>query len=94
MINVNRPPSSINRAPVSVPAPIPSPSPSPSGSKAGQYAGAHADRKSRFEARSDRRRGDWDFGIPTWFLWLGDAYLDAVVEAEEFPEPVVVDLWP
>ena len=89
MINVNRPQSSINRAPVNVPAP----SPRPSGSKASQYAGANADRKRRFDARCDRRWGDCDFDIPIWFLWLGDAYLDAIEEAEEFPVPVMIDPW-
>jgi hypothetical protein len=48
--------------------------PSPVASTAGYLPGSYAGRQSRFDARSQRRYGDWSvLGVPAVLLWLEDA---------------------
>ena len=59
-----------------------------------QYRGVHADRRTRFDARSARRWGDWSLlEFPTAMLWLDSELLAAEVADESLQEPWD-DLWP
>jgi len=59
--------------------------------------GRHANRSTRFEARSERRWGNWDvLAVPTALLWSADAY-EAALEAEAIDDVMDQepdDLWP
>lgn len=66
-----------------------------SGTRAGSYVGAHADRQRRFEARSDRRWGDWSIlELPIPLLWLYTEPWLSVCDEDEIAPSVVVELWP
>ena len=62
--------------------------------RSNQYRGALAKRQTRFDARSDRRYGNWSFlELPTAMLWLDSELLAAEV-AEDQPSQVRDNLWP
>ena len=59
------------------------------------YAGTNTTRQRKFEARSDRRWGDWsilELAMP--LLWFDAACIAAADDALGCPEPVMIDLWP
>jgi len=59
------------------------------------YAGVNADRKSRFEARSVRRLGNWFvLEVPTPLLWMDNGYSRSLYDECEFEWPTVIELWP
>ena len=62
--------------------------------RSNQYRGVLANRQTRFDARSDRRYGDWSFlELPTAMLWL-DSELLATEAADDQPPQVWDNLWP
>ena len=67
----------------------------PSSTRASLYAGVNTTRRSRFDARRDRRWGDWGIlEFPTPLLWLDAACLAAVDDVFECPLPGAIDIWP
>ena len=71
---------------------------SPRNSSVGRFnafAGVNTDRRSRFEARSARRWGDWGIlAFPLPLLWLDDGWEFSPFDEVEFVWPELVDLWP
>jgi hypothetical protein len=66
-----------------------------SGARTIGYGGIDVDRQSRFQARSDRRWGNWSvLEVATPILWLGNQCEPLLPdELGEFISPVV-ELWP
>jgi hypothetical protein len=59
------------------------------------YAGINTTRQGKFEARSDRRWGDWSIlGLAIPLLWFDAAYLAAADDVLGCPDPEIIDLWP
>ena len=59
------------------------------------YVGVNAGKQGRFQARCDRRWGNWSMlEVPTPILWLGYDWEPSLNEPGEFISPVVVELWP
>jgi hypothetical protein len=59
------------------------------------YGGVYVDRTTRFQARCDRRWGNWSMlEVATPILWLGNQCEPLLDEPGEFISPVVVELWP
>jgi hypothetical protein len=67
-----------------------------SSSRAGSYVGAHTDRQRRFEARSDRRWGNWSIlELPFPLLWLyTEPWLSLYDDDDEIEPSTIVELWP
>jgi hypothetical protein len=59
------------------------------------YAGVNADRRSRFDARSARRYGDWGIlAIPTATLWFDELAVAAAADDElDVLAPAIIDIW-
>lgn len=89
--------SSIGRIPNPArPTPTLPPRPGATNSAGTPYVGINNTRQGKFEARSDRRRGDWsilEFAMP--WLWLDAACLAEADEGLGCPAPdIIADLWP
>jgi len=57
--------------------------------------GSNVKRQTRFNARADRRRGNWDIlGIDTALLWAVDACLADTDDNPMCAEPLADDIWP
>jgi hypothetical protein len=58
------------------------------------YTGANTNRRSRFEARTARRYGDWGIlEIPTALLWFDEIYAE-LDDDNGFLGPPIIDIWP
>jgi len=63
--------------------------------RAQNYVKSYTTRQGRFDARVDRRYGDWFlYGIPTPLLWLESDCLVDVDDGIPWAEEVIVELWP
>jgi hypothetical protein len=63
------------------------------GDQSNSYAGINTDRRSRFEARCDRRWGDWSvLGFPTAVLWMEYPYLPLIYAPWAPTGEIVVDI--
>ena len=61
-----------------------------------RLAGANLTRQTRFEARADRRLGNWDIlAFPTPWLWFYDGLLPLVADDDDdvVDVPAIIDLW-
>jgi hypothetical protein len=57
--------------------------------------GSSVTRPTRFNARAERRRGNWDIlGIETALLWAVDACLADADDDPMCAEPPADDIWP
>ena len=57
--------------------------------------GSSVKRQTRFYARAERRRGNWDIlGIDTALLWAVDACLADTDDNPICAEPLADDIWP
>jgi len=78
------------------PSPAPAPRPGATNPRGTAYSGINNTRQGKFEARSDRRWGDWgalQFSLP--WLWFDAACLAAADEGLGCPAPeMTMDLWP
>jgi len=56
----------------------------------------NTDRQSRFDARAERRWGNWGgfLEFPTPLLWLEAEPVVCVDDELAYVEPVVIELWP
>jgi hypothetical protein len=58
------------------------------------FAGVNTTRLDRFQARGQRRWGDWSYWrIAPPVLWLEDPYVLSPFDDILFVEPAFVDLW-
>jgi hypothetical protein len=65
-----------------------------SNARANQYAAINTSRQGKFEARKDRRDGDWGIlEFPIWLLWLDAACYPSFDDDFACPVMPVVDLW-
>ncbi len=57
---------------------------------------ANIDRQSRFDARAERRWGNWDgfLAFPTPLLWLEAEPVVCVGNECLLEEPAIIELWP
>jgi len=57
--------------------------------------GSSVNRQTRYTARAERRRGNWDIlGIDTALLWAVDACLADTDDNPMCAEPLADDIWP
>ena len=65
-----------------------------SNARANQLAAINTTRQGKFEARRNRREGDWGIlDFPFWLLWLDAPCYAAFDDDVACPVPVI-DLWP
>jgi hypothetical protein len=58
------------------------------------YVGVNTNRQDRFQARQERRWGDWGYlDVPTPVLWLNDAMVFSPFEEAAVETAVFVDIW-
>jgi hypothetical protein len=61
------------------------------------YAGVNTTRPTMFQARTERRYGNWDgfLATPTAALWFDELALAAAVDDEELDilAPAIIDIW-
>jgi hypothetical protein len=58
------------------------------------YSGINTTRQDRFQAREQRRWGDWTYwGIPAPVLWLEDPFVLSPFDDILFITPAYVDIW-
>ena len=64
-------------------------------SPAGSYLLSNTDRRRRFDARADRRFGNWSIlEISAPLLWLESEPGWCLEDEFVFAPPVIIDLWP
>lgn len=60
----------------------------------GSFAGVNTTRQYKFQAREQRRWGDWSYWeIPAPVLWLEEPYVLSPFDDILFVSPVLVDIW-
>jgi hypothetical protein len=68
--------------------------PNVSSARLAPYAGVNTTRQGKFEARKNRRWGDWDIlEFPPPFLWLDAPCLAGLDDVFECPQPLWIDPW-